>query len=148
MNPPVGFWRPRLFFRDLGMYFWLFLPATTLAGMAYRAVFNQPAVAPEWDIGWNPILWLIMSIPWLLPTVIGVPVLHLSSCQLGLRVSRRTVRVLLAFATPLLFVLIMLGLWGGSYLEAHLLLPLVVGAGFYGGLLGIPREPAGEIQEC
>lgn len=142
VNSPSGRGNARLFLRNLGMYFWMFLPAATLAGMAYRAVFNQPAVAPEWDPGWNPILWLIMSVPWLLPTVLAVPVLHVTANHLVRGPWKRTVRGLLMAAAPLLFLLILLGLWGSSYLELHLLLPMLLGAWAYGALFRIPQEPA------
>lgn len=122
------------FLKNLGRYFWVFLPAVTLASMAYAAAFGPPDVAPAWRLGWNPIHWFIITTPWLLPTVIAVPLLHGLGGVLHRRNPPRTARILLILAAPFLFLLILTILWRGSYLSLEAGLPVVAAAALYGSM--------------
>ncbi len=95
--------------------------------------------SPEWRVGWSPILWLIMTTPWLIPTVLVVPLLHLMARGLRTRVSRRSVRVGTLIASPVLFALAVLALWGPHNFQLDFVLPVVLSGFVYGAVFRIPE---------
>lgn len=133
------------FVKNLGLFLIVFLPVAALASMVMA---NLPGgrvpSSPQWDIGWNPVLWFIMTAPWLLPTVVVVPVLHMLGLFLVGRRPHWNLRLAVAIASPALFSAAVLGLWGPDNFRVDLVLPVVVSAVVYGLVFRIPLRAAGK----
>ena len=128
------------FWRNIGLFFVLFLPAVALVSMVLTGVLGESVqTSPDWDIGWNPILWLIMTAPWLLPTILAVPLLHLLGKGVAKGFSRPLARRILLGASPVLFMVCVLIEWGPDNFTLEFVLPVAVSGLLYGGLLRIPR---------
>ena len=124
--------------KNLGLSLLVFLPLVAVVSMVVAGVLGDRApTAPEWRVGWNPILWLIMTAPWLLPTVLVVPLLHFLGRGLGKRFSVGLVRGLVVAASPILFLLAVLALWGPGNFDVGFVLPVFVSALVYGSVLRI-----------
>ena len=59
--------------RNLGLFLVVFLPVVALASMALGVLFPDEDLAPEWKLGWNPVLWFVMTAPWVTPAMVAVP---------------------------------------------------------------------------
>ncbi len=126
--------------KNLGLFFIVFLPAVALASMLLAGLPGaRAAVSPEWRIGWNPVPWLIMTAPWLLPTILLVPALHLLGKWLVRKRSRGNARLVIALASSVLFPAAALALWGPSNLRVDFVLPIVISALGYGLVFRLPR---------
>lgn len=136
--------------KNLGLFLLVFLPLVALVSMVLAGVMGDPAdVADEWYVGWSPILWFIMTAPWLLPTVLVVPILHFLGRALAKRTSPRSARSVVLVASPVLFLLAVLGLWGPHNLEIDFVFPVLAAAFVYGAVLRIAKptghgDPHGE----
>jgi hypothetical protein len=105
---------------------------------------DHSGAAPEWKVGWNPLMWLVFTLPWLLPTVLLVPILHLLARLMVRRHSGSGARAFLIVASPILFVVAVLALWGFHNLEPGFLGPVAVAGLVYGAVF---RVPGGVGQE-
>jgi hypothetical protein len=83
-------------------------------------------------------MWLILIVPWLLPTVVLVPILHVLAKLMGRRHSPSGARAFLIVASPVLFVVAVLGLWGFQNLEPGFLGPVAVAGLAYGAVFRVP----------
>jgi len=93
--------RPGTFLKNIALFFFGFLPAVAIANMALNAVLgDRVPTSPDWEIGWNPILWFIMTAPWLVPTVVIVPLLYILAKVIVRRFSRPVARGVLLGASP------------------------------------------------
>jgi hypothetical protein len=123
----------------VGLFFVVFLPATTVANMTLGVLFPQEAAAPEWKLGWNPVLWLVMTAPWVTVAVVAVPVLHFVGAIAARRTSSRNARTVVVAVAPVLFLAVLVGLWGASYLTVELGAPVCFGAVVYGIVFRMPH---------
>ena len=131
------------FVKNLGLFLIVFLPAAALASMVMSGLLgNRVPSSPEWDIGWNPVLWLIMTAPWLLPTVVVVPLLHLLGLSLGGRRPNWNPRLAIALASPILFSAAVFAVWGTDNFRVDFVLPVVVSAVVYGLVFRVPLPAA------
>lgn len=129
------------------LFFLGFLPAVALVSMFLAGIFGERmGASPDWEIGWNPILWLIMTAPWLLPAVFLVPVLHLLGKHAAKRLSRQSARQIVVVASPTLFVLTTLGLWGLENFQWGFMTPVAVAGLLYGAVLRIPSDPVADTK--
>jgi len=120
---------------NLGLFLVVFLPAAALASMVLAGVLgDRVATSPDWDVGWNPILWLVMTMPWLLPTVAVVPVLHFLGKGIAGRRSRSAARRALPVLSPVLYVLAVLVLWGPGNFRLEFVLPVALAGVLYGAV--------------
>ena len=127
------------FLRNLGLFFVVFLSLVALVSMVMEGVLgDRVATSPEWRVGWNPIMWLIVTSPWLIPTVLVVPVLHFLARGLRKRMPLGNVRRIMLVASPVLFLVAVLALWGPSNLQLDFALPVVLSGLAYGALFRIP----------
>ena len=130
--------------KNLSLFLIVFLPAAAVASMLMAGLLGDRVPAsPQWHVGWNPVLWLIMTAPWLLPTVVVIPALHLLGWVLVRRRPHWNGRLIIAFASPLLFSAAILGLWGPGNFRVEFVLPVVVSAVVYGLVFRIPLAVAG-----
>ena len=127
------------FLKNLLLFFLVFLTVVALSCMVLEFVLGDRAgTSPEWKVGWNPLMWLILTLPWLLPTVLLVPVLHILAKVMARRHSPSGARAFLIVATPILFVVAVLGLWGFQNLEPGFLGPVAVAGLVYGTVFQVP----------
>ena len=133
------------FLRNLALFFLGFLPLVAILSMvlSYLMADRIPSSA-EWDLGWNPVLWFIVTAPWLLPTVLLVPVLHFLGKAAVRRFARPFARVILMMSSVILFMAALLILWGWENFQWDFVLPVVTAAWLYGALL---RLPPGSVIE-
>ena len=131
------------FLRNLILFFVGFLPLVAIVSMVLAAVLGDRVVSPAgWSIGWNPVLWFIVTAPWLLPTVVIVPVLHFLGKGAASRFSRPVVRAFLLGASPTLFMLAVLVLWGPENFRWEFVLPVATSGVLYGALQQVPERGA------
>jgi len=129
--------------KNLGLFLVAFLPAAAVASMLMEGLLGDRAPAsPQWHAGWNPVLWLIMTAPWLLPTAVVVPALHLLGWVLVRRRPHWNGRLTVALASPVLFAVAILGLWGPGNFRVGFVLPVAVSAVVYGLVFRIPSAVA------
>jgi len=127
------------FLKNLLLFFLVFLPAVALLCMVLEFVLaDRAGTSSEWRVGWNPLMWLILTVPWLLPTVLLVPILHFLARLMGRRHSVSGARAFLIVASPILFVVAVLGLWGVQNLEPGFLGPVAVAGLVYGSVIRVP----------
>ena len=127
------------FLRNRGLFFVVFLPLVALVSMVMEGVLGDlVAKAPEWHVGWNPIMWFIVTAPWLIPTVVVVPVLHFLGRGLRKRISPGRVRGIMVIASPVLLSVAVLVLWGPHNFQLDFGLPVVLSGLVYGAVLRIP----------
>lgn len=129
-----------LLLRNVGLFFVVFLPAAAIAGMLVEAWLVEPA--PGWEVGWNPVLALVLTAPWLAPAVLVVPLLHWLAAALAARFSRRTARAALLGASPALFLATVGVLWGPQNFRLELGLPVAAAGLAFGGVLRIATRPS------
>ena len=130
--------------QNLALYLGVFLPVAVLTGMVVSHVTGTPP-SPDWDAGWNPLLWLVFTAPWLLPTIALVPVLYLSVRALIRWQPRWNARLLAVLVSPALFASTWLGLWGADNFTFDLVAPVIVAAVVFGLVLRLPpgaEEPS------
>jgi len=129
--------------KNLGLFLIVFLPAAAVASMLMAGLLGDRVPAsPQWDAGWNPVLWFIMTAPWLLSTIVVVPALHLLGWVLVRRRPHWNGRLAVALASPALFSAAVLGLWGPGNFRVDFVLPVVVSAVVYGLVFRIPLPVA------
>jgi hypothetical protein len=129
--------------KNLGLFLVVFLPCVALVSMVLAAVLgDRVPSSPQWQAGWNPLLWLIMTAPWLLPTAFVVPLLHMLARTLRRRLPSMQARLTFVAASTLLFLLAVLALWGVANLTVSFALPVVVSAAAYGFVFRIPLPGA------
>lgn len=126
--------------KNIGLFFLVYIPAMAVASMLLQLV---PAIAQrtpaEWEVGWNPMLWLIVATPWQVPVVVLVPVLHFIARRVSRRQSLAASRRLMLVCAPVFFLAGNVVLWGvGNLLE--LALPVLCAGVVYGAVLRIPRS--------
>ena len=93
--------KPGAFLKNLAWFFVGFLPAVTLASMVWVAILgDRYQTSPDWDLGWDPIMWFIVTTPWLVPLVVVVPLLYFVARGVGRSHSRSAARGVLLAATP------------------------------------------------
>jgi hypothetical protein len=128
--------------RNIVLFFIGFLPAVAVVSMVVAAVFRDGAESSsDLSVGWNPLLALIVTAPWLIPTVLVVPLLHiLGSCAAN-RFSLPKARGVLLGASPAAFTVAVLILWGPQNFRLEFVLPVVISGVLYGALQKIPAEP-------
>jgi len=132
------------FLFNLGLFFVGFLPAGAFISMALAAVFGDSCISNKgWDIGWNPILALIVFVPWVIPTVVIVPLLHFLGVALAKRYSPLRTRCIVLGAAPTLFLLGILGLWGWDNFQLDFIVPIGAAGVLYGALQRIPGPQSG-----
>ena len=131
--------------QNLALHLGVFLPVAVLGCMGVSHLTGTPP-SPDWDAGWNPLLWLAFTAPWLLPTLALAPVLYLLVRALIRWQPRWNARPLAVLSAPVLFASTWLGLWGRDNFTLDLVLPVVVGAVAYGLVLRLPPR-AGEPSE-
>lgn len=125
--------------KNMALFFLVFLPTVALASMTLAGFLGDHfQSSPQWNAGWNPLLWLIITAPWLLPTVIVVPLLHFLAKGLMRRSPRVVVRRVLLVASPALFIAAVLALWGPGNFRLDFVLPVAVSGVFYGVLQRLP----------
>ncbi|MBC8450786.1 MAG: hypothetical protein ISS31_09160 [Kiritimatiellae bacterium] len=131
--------------KNLGLFLIVFLPVAAIVSMVMAGVLGD-GLPPEsaWHIGWNPVLWFIMTAPWLLPTALVVPILQLLGSVLGKRLPLGKVRLAMLAASPALFFLAVLALWGPGNLDVDFILPVLVSSVVYGLVLRVRVTPAQE----
>jgi len=130
--------------RNFVLYLLVFLPVAALAGMLMQNLGLSAEVSPEWEIGWNPILWMIVTVPWLLPTILAVPILHYLSRWLTRRFPKGRARIAVMIASAILFTLALLVLWGPGNFSPDFILPALVSALIYGAVFRMPDPPSEE----
>ena len=125
--------------KNMALFFLGFLPAVAVASMTLAGVFGDHIESsPQWKVGWNPFVWLIMTAPWLLPTAVVVPLLHFLGKGVLRRFSRVVARRVLLGASPALFMVAVLALWGPGNFRLDFVLPVAVSGVLYGALQRIP----------
>jgi len=130
--------------KNVGLFLIVFLPAAALASMLMAGLLRgRLPTSPQWDAGWNPVLWLIMTAPWLLPTVAVVPVLHLLGWVLARRRPHWSGKLTVALASPTLFSAAALGLWGPENFRVDLVAPVVAAGVVYGLVFRLPLPVVG-----
>lgn len=129
--------------RNIGLFFIGFLPAVAIVSMVVTAVVGDDAgSSSDLSAGWNPILALIITAPWLIPTVLVVPILHVLGWCAANRFSLPMARGILLAVSPALFMVAVLVLWGPQNSRLEFILPVVISGAFYGALQRIPVEAA------
>lgn len=126
------------FLKNIGLFVLVFFPTIALASMGLQAIVGWERVAPEWRVGWNPIIWIILTAPWHVPTILIVPILHVLTWRTRRRWSVREVRRILLVASPILALAVPLLLYGGTCFQLETWLPVVLGGLLYGALMRIP----------
>ncbi len=127
------------FLKNLGLFLVVFLPLVALVSMVMEGVLgDRVATSPEWRVGWNPIMWLIMTAPWLIPTVLVVPALHFLGRGLRKRIPQGRVRGIMVIASPVLLSVAVLVLWGPHNFQLDFALPVVLSGLVYGAVFRIP----------
>jgi hypothetical protein len=105
-----------------------------------------PAVAQrvpqEWDMGWNPVLWLIATAPWQIPIVVFVPLLHLLAGRVERRHAAGTARRVVVPAAAAMFLLGNVALWRLDNMT-ELAVPVLVAGAVYGAVFRVPGRPSG-----
>jgi hypothetical protein len=126
--------------KNILFFFVVYLPALALASMFMQLI---PAVVQrtpsEWELGWNPILWLITTAPWQIPNVVFVPVLHLLAGRAGRRHAPGTARRVVVPAAAAMFLLGNLALWRLDNM-AELAVPVAVAGVVYGVVFRVPSR--------
>jgi uncharacterized membrane protein len=134
--------RPGAFLKNITLFFFGFLPLAAVVNMVLAGVLGDRVhTSPDWKIGWNPILWFIMTAPWLVPTVVIVPVLYFLAREISRRHSRTTARRALLGASPALFLLAVLLLYGPDNFQWDLILPVGLAGLLFGAMQRIPDYP-------
>lgn len=124
---------------NIALFLLGFLPAAGIGSMVLDAVLGDQAGASGWEIGWNPVLWFILVTPWLVPTVIVVPILQILGKRLAARSSRARARRVLLVLSPVLYSTAVLVIWGGGNFRPAFILPVAAAGVFYAALMRIPE---------
>jgi hypothetical protein len=127
------------FLKNLILFFVVYLPAVAIVSMLMELIPSVHARTPDtWDVGWNPIVWLLLSAPWQLPSVILVPLLHFLGWAFAARSSRSRARRAAVVASPILFLAAWLVLYGPENSNVESVVPVVLAGLLYGAVLRIP----------
>ena len=131
--------RPGAFLKNIALFFVVFLPTVAIASMVLtEALGDRVHTSPDWEIGWNPLLWFIMTAPWLIPTVVSVPLLYFLAKGIARRSSRSVARRVLLGASPALFLGTILVIYGPNNFSWDFILPVGVSSLLFGALQRIP----------
>ncbi len=127
--------------RNIGLFFIGFLPAVAILSMIVAAVSGDGAESSsDLSVGWNPVLALIITAPWLIPTVVVVPLLHILGSSVANRFSLPVARGVLLGVSPAVFMLAVLILWGPQNFRLEFALPVAISGVFYAALQRIPMN--------
>jgi len=139
--------RPGAFLKNIALFFFGFLPTVAIVSMVLiEALGDRVHTSPDWEIGWNPILWFIMTAPWLVPIVVIVPLLYFLAKIVTRRSSRSVARCVLLGATPALFLVAILIINGPDNFSWEFALPVGVSGLLFGAIQRIPDYPASPRQ--
>ncbi len=139
--------RPGTFLKNIALFFFMFLPTVAITSMVLtESLGDRVHTSPEWEIGWNPILWFIMTAPWLVPIVVIVPLLYFLARVVTRRSSRSVARRVLLAATPALFMGALLIIYGPDNFSWEFALPVCVSGLLFGAMQRIPDYPASPRQ--
>ena len=139
--------RPGAFLKNIALFFFVFLPAVAITSMVLiESLGDRVHTSPEWEIGWNPILWFIMTAPWLVPVVVVVPLLYFLARVVTRRSSRSVARCVLLGATPALFLVAILIIYDQGNFSWEFTVPVGVSGLLFGAMQRIPDYPASPRQ--
>ncbi|MBT3979981.1 MAG: hypothetical protein HOE90_01435 [Bacteriovoracaceae bacterium] len=109
-------------------------PVVALVGFIQEGVFGDLSST---EPGFNPILWLIYTAPWVSPAVILSPIIHIVVQSISKRSFLTVARLSAVILSPLLFSLAMLVLWGVRNFTVDSIFPIVIAGFVYGGIFRI-----------